>query len=427
MDGMPDQGEVSRSVRDTFANPPAAVSTHRQRKAAMQGGKKSYRAGTRMPRASSMPQAASLRTDPDSLQQPLIHPAATRRMHLDKPISRGGRTRLRHDGAMTVLAGIADLIHQTVMYHSLADVCSLRATSRQLRDTCSQDAIWESLYKLRWPHVQQGQALAETGWRHRFMKRLRQLRDNFVRRSLPGLVRKSQRRDGLPDLHMVHTSLQIRYRLSIFQRHAPTAHLEFSDTSVQPFDSAVCLRCSFSSLQVLCPFRLLFRGRSSTIGREESLLEANIDTWNSWGDTLANDGMTFVRSPCGRLLLAFWENGNLLAGIYASLTYKHIFQLMWPECKSSDSLAGRPRSDDLDSCLCLHGYTLRLTLRDAKVECLSNTFYKVAAYRLGGYRAGSFGTVRASGRQRIRSWKIFEADAILYSEVSMRRTHCVQS
>ncbi|CAE7451858.1 MTP3 [Symbiodinium pilosum] len=171
--------------------------------------------------------------------------------------------------------------------------------------------------------------------------------------------------------------------MSVVQPHAGTARLEFNQTSVQMFDSAVCLRCSFSSLRVTCPFRLEFVGRSATMGRQEVLLTADVNSLDDFSDELVMDETKFLRSRCGRLLLAFWGSSNTLAGIYANLSYHCIFQSLWSKCEAWDILAGRPCSDDLDSCLGLHSYALQLTLRSGKVE-------------LSHDRAGSFGAVAAS-------------------------------
>eukprot|EP00439_Symbiodinium_sp_Y106_P046415 s3631_g5.t3 len=199
-------------------------------------------------------------------------------------------------------------------------------------------------------------------------------------------MQKSRRRDGLPDLRKLHESLRVRYSLCI-ARKANTARFEFSDASVQAFDSAVCLRCSFS-LQVACPFRLECSGRSSSTEREEILLAAAMDRVDDWGDGFVKDEIRLVRSPCGRLLVAFWRSSGTLAGLYANLTYRHVFQSLLPNCEAWERLAGRPGPDDLDSALGLHGYTLLLTLRGAKAE-------------LGRERADSFGSVAVSSSHSV--------------------------
>ena len=371
---------------ETFTCPPVAVSGDRRA-----DGRTSYTARGSFRNAKALPQPSS--RHPGALRQGPLRPSAKGVAPGRGPALRArGTPGLQQGVPIAAFVNIADLIQQTIAYHNVRDVCSLKASSRQLRDTCSGDAFWETLYRLRWPLEREVQMLPDAGWRQRFVERLRHARETFIRRSLPALMRKSRRRDGLPDLRKLHEALRIRYSMSIHARNAPAAHLEFSQTSTQPFDSAVCLRCSFASLQVLCPFRLRCVGRSSAIGREEVLLTADVDL-DAWGDAFVNGEIKFVRSPCGRLLLAFWTSSKTLAGMYVNLTYKHIFQSLWPDCEAWRSLAGRPGSDDLDSLLGLHGYSLLLTLRGAKTECFANTFYKVAAFGLGRGRAGCLGNV----------------------------------
>ncbi|CAE7693465.1 unnamed protein product, partial [Symbiodinium necroappetens] len=113
-----------------------------------------------------------------------------------------------------------------------------------------------------------------------------------------------------------------------------------------------------------------------------------MDRVDDWGDGFVKDEIRLVRSPCGRLLVAFWRSSGTLAGLYANLTYRHVFQSLLPNCEAWERLAGRPGPDDLDSALGLHGYTLLLTLRGAKAE-------------LGRERADSFGSVAVSSSHSV--------------------------
>ena len=349
-----------------------------------------------MPR---MPQQLPLQSCSNSRQRPSRFSERGKAPSIPKPVAARHNAVLRRGGRgvpVAVTTSMADLVHYTCAYHSLRDVCVLRASSRHICDACSQDTVWENLYRLRWPLEIPGQSVPGCGWLQRFLHRLRQVHEAFVRRKLPDLARKSRRRDGLPDLRKLYESLQVRHIMSVVQPHAGTARLEFNQTSVQMFDSAVCLRCSFSSLRVTCPFRLEFVGRSATMGRQEVLLTADVNSLDDFSDELVMDETKFLRSRCGRLLLAFWGSSNTLAGIYANLSYHCIFQSLWSKCEAWDILAGRPCSDDLDSCLGLHSYALQLTLRSGKVESFSSTFYNLDSFRLSHDRAGSFGAVAAS-------------------------------
>jgi len=262
------------------------------------------------------------------------------------------------------------------------EVCAVRACSLQLRDICSEDHIWEQLFKLRWPQ----QTIAPTqqhysGWRKAFLTRLRRVQASFLARNMPTLVQKNRRRDGFPDLRKVYEALRMSFSLSISQGSKSQQFFFKADTSIQLFESALCLRCTFSS-QLRHPLHFHLRGRSSAVGKEELILTSSLQKPQDWQEASSEGDCKFLRSPCGRLFLAFWSD-NTLAGMYVTLHYAQILCPVLGESEAWALLAARPQPDDLDSCLGLHDYTVALSLRSAKLECFSNTFYKVHLFGLG--------------------------------------------
>ncbi|CAK9078741.1 unnamed protein product [Durusdinium trenchii] len=283
------------------------------------------------------------------------------------------------------------------MQHAVREVCAVRTCSRQLCETCSEDAVWEQLYRLRWTPS----SSVATGWRQAYLARLRRLQASFLARNLPNFVRKLRRRDGLPDLRKIHDALRMSFSLSL--SHGPSAScqtIDFTeanvDASIQLFDTALCLRCTFSTLNLKCPLHYQLRGRSLACGKDEVLLTSSLQSPEDWSQSSIQEDCRFLRSPCGRVFAALWGDDSL-AGIYVTL---HYAQSLWPIIGASEAwalLARPPEPDDLDSALGLHDYTVLLTLRSAKQECFSNGFYKVHLFGLGSITSG-FGGVLVDGR-----------------------------
>ena len=171
------------------------------------------------------------------------------------------------------------------------------------------------------------------------------------------------------------------FSLSISQGSKSQQFFFKADTSIQLFESALCLRCTFSS-QLRHPLHFHLRGRSSAVGKEELILTSSLQKPQDWQEASSEGDCKFLRSPCGRLFLAFWSD-NTLAGMYVTLHYAQILCPVLGESEAWALLAARPQPDDLDSCLGLHDYTVALSLRSAKLECFSNTFYKVHLFGLG--------------------------------------------
>ncbi|CAE7764795.1 unnamed protein product [Symbiodinium sp. CCMP2592] len=267
---------VAMEAPESFVSPPLAAPSGPR-----SASRRSFR------RAEGMPQTIK----PVSHRQGRFQPSAKLAAR-GKGLQATEISGLLHGAPIAALVSTEDLMQKTIIYHSLRDICSLKASSRQLRDTCSVDAVWRSLYRLRWPREQAGDELPVASWRQKFVERLRRTREGFTSRGLPALMQKSRRRDGLPDLRKLHESLRVHYSLCI-ARKANTARFEFSDASVQAFDSAVCLR-------------------SSSTGREEILLAAAMDRVDDWGDGFVKEELRLVRSPCGRLLVAFWRSSSTL-------------------------------------------------------------------------------------------------------------------
>ncbi|CAJ1443019.1 unnamed protein product [Effrenium voratum] len=270
----------------------------------------------------------------------------------------------------------------TVLESALREVCAIRAASRQLRDTCTEDGVWEQLFRARWAVPQ---AAPSGGWRQAFLARLARGQAHFLARALPSLLRRARRRDGFPDLRRVHDALRMRYSLTLSGASSKHPHhLDFSADACQQFDTALCLRCTFSMLRLQCPLHFRFLGRSSAVGRQEVLLSLSLQNLEDWSVAEASgEHCRFLRSPCGRLLVAMWQSDGALAGLYANFHYMQVLRPMTGPGEAWDMLSGRPAPDDLDSALGLHDYTLLLTLRSAKLACFSNAFYKVHLFGLG--------------------------------------------
>ena len=278
----------------------------------------------------------------------------------------------------------------TAFQNAWREVCAVRACSCQLRDICSEDHVWEQLFKLRWPQQTSFQTVPDNSWRKAFLSRLQRVQASFLARNMPSLVQKTRRRDGFPDLRKLCEALRMSFSLSIAQSKGSKSSEFFfkSDASIQLFESALCLRCTFSS-QLWCPLHFNLRGRSSAVGKEELLVTSSLQKLEDWNASSEGD-CNFFRSPCGRLFAAFWGDGTL-AGMYITLHYAQILGPILGESEAWSLLAGRPQPDDLDSSLGLHDYTVMLSLRSAKLECFSNTFYKVHLFGLGSTNKSGFG------------------------------------
>lgn len=272
------------------------------------------------------------------------------------------------------------------MQGAVREVCQVRACSRQLQEICSEDGVWEQLYGLRWA-LGAGQTEMK-GWRQAFLARLGRAQAHFLARTLPNLVRKHRRRDGCPELRKIFESLKMSFTLRCSQG-AVKCSLELTEASIQLFDSALAVRCTFST-PLRCPLQLELLGRSQSLGRLEPLLTSRLHSLEDWPSATETDD--FRTSPCGRVFLGFWKDGSL-AGLFLSL---HYAQILWPLMAGSEAwslLATPPPADDLDSELGLHDYTMLLTLRSAKLECFSNCFYKIHAHK-----RSMFGGAGCSGK-----------------------------
>eukprot|EP00438_Fugacium_kawagutii_P017455 Skav220269 [mRNA] locus=scaffold3532:51793:53127:- [translate_table: standard] len=277
----------------------------------------------------------------------------------------------------------------TAFQHAWREVCAVTACSRQLKDICSEDHIWEQLFKLRWPPQATANSNVPTPegyWRKAFLTRLRRVQTSFLARNMPSLVQKNRRRDGFPNLKKVYEALRMSFSLSVSQGSKSHNFFFNAEASIQLFESALCLRCTFSS-PLRCPLNFHLRGRSSSVGKEEILLTSTLQTPGHWNETSNEGGCKFLRSPCGRFFLALWSD-DTLAGMNVTIHYAQIFRSLLAESEAWGLLAGRPPVDDLDSCLGLHDYTVALSLRSAKLECFSNTFYKVHLFGLGSNKSG---------------------------------------
>ena len=302
--------------------------------------------------------------------------------------------RAQHDDLPLLVLELVVRLGCVRMQAAVREVCRVRACSRQLREICSEDALWEQLYEVKWPLAAGKEAMK--GWRHAFLARLARAQAHFLANTLPKLVRK-RRRDGCVELRRIFESLKMSFTLRCSQNEVKCS-LELSEASIQLFDAALAVRCTFSTA-LRCPLQLELLGRSASVGCLESLLTSRLQNLEDW-PLVAESGLDFRRSPCGRVFLAFWKDGSL-AGLFLSLHYAQILRPLLAKSEAWSLLAAPPRPDDLDSELGLHDYTMLLTVRSAKLECFSNCFYKIHAFKrwmFGG--AGCSGKLSDSSEHR---------------------------
>jgi len=212
----------------------------------------------------------------------------------------------------------------------------------------------------------------------------------------------------LPDLHKMVSRLNLSFAMTLNslsagkanQRGQSTSPLRFSQDSVHIFTSSVCLRCSFSTTKVRIPFKLRLEARSQALGIERELLDESCESSKAWGEALtSSDHFNFVRSPCGRMVVALWRTDGLVAGLFISIHLKDVLKCM---CIGNlehvmENLVGPPAPDDIDSHLGLHDYTMMLSLRGATNEAFGHCFYKI-----GACKRNTFGTAAVTQQQIVQ-------------------------
>jgi len=282
---------------------------------------------------------------------------------------------------------LEELCVRSAMFLSLLEMCALQAVCRSTLAACSHDAVWERLCRGRWP---KSEGLAANGhsWKSVFFNLLRQAQARFGK-ALLGLVSKTRRKDGLPDMRKVHNSLKLSYVLTLTLRGRSAAvdnrHVfRFSEESVNVFASSIGIRCSFASIKVSAPVEISLSTHSTALGVDCNIFSINLPNTRSWGQELASDeNCRFVRSPCGHLLVALWRDDSSVAGIFFAVHFSHILKSCFDaaRCPAWKALAGPPAFDDIDQSLGLHDYSMNITLRGVKAECFHQCFYKIAAPR----------------------------------------------
>eukprot|EP00445_Apocalathium_hangoei_P073332 CAMPEP_0204168480 /NCGR_PEP_ID=MMETSP0361-20130328/40754_1 /ASSEMBLY_ACC=CAM_ASM_000343 /TAXON_ID=268821 /ORGANISM="Scrippsiella Hangoei, Strain SHTV-5" /LENGTH=593 /DNA_ID=CAMNT_0051125941 /DNA_START=6 /DNA_END=1784 /DNA_ORIENTATION=- len=282
----------------------------------------------------------------------------------------------------------------------LPEVAALRSACRCADEACSSDMVWEQLFKGKWNKEQAagGADQRQGDWKQQFLVRLRRLQAAYQAKTLPSLVQKLRRKDGLPDLQKMHESLRIKFSLALsppsgglMSDGSKVKHLHLRSESVGIFSTSVLVRCSFSNLTFSPPLRLHVRARSSALGSEHELLTAAVlkPSDKSCNCIASDEHFMFIRSSCGRALFCVWKKDSTLAGLFVSMHHMHIlepFLATGPQA-ALETLAGRPGPDDIDSQLGLHDYSVLLTMHSSKLEVFSNCFYKVAVDKENAFGA----------------------------------------
>eukprot|EP00929_Paragymnodinium_shiwhaense_P034859 TRINITY_DN18915_c0_g3_i1.p1 TRINITY_DN18915_c0_g3~~TRINITY_DN18915_c0_g3_i1.p1 ORF type:complete len:715 (+),score=138.03 TRINITY_DN18915_c0_g3_i1:103-2247(+) len=282
-----------------------------------------------------------------------------------------------------VFFGMVELLVRTAVHLDLRDACAVRSLSTAAEEACCSDLVWEPLYLKRWGEDKRPRAAALVSWKQVFFSQLKRLQAAFLTKTLPALAQKARRKDGLPALQKIAGELRLSYTLSV-KSPSLERRLQLTEDSVQVFASAVCLRCTFSSLKLRLPLRLEAVAHSAATGRDHRLLLAALPDASSWGEGIASDeNFTYLRSPCGHILLSLWKSDGMVAGLFVNLHHIDVLRPFFKEAPEVawQRLAGQPHFDDLDSQLGLREYTVLLTLRSAKMEVFSNCFYKVDALK----------------------------------------------
>eukprot|EP00404_Azadinium_spinosum_P017691 CAMPEP_0180510130 /NCGR_PEP_ID=MMETSP1036_2-20121128/50110_1 /TAXON_ID=632150 /ORGANISM="Azadinium spinosum, Strain 3D9" /LENGTH=496 /DNA_ID=CAMNT_0022520621 /DNA_START=36 /DNA_END=1522 /DNA_ORIENTATION=+ len=289
--------------------------------------------------------------------------------------------------------GLVELVIRVALCVPLCDVCALRSACQQTCEACCADSVWEFLFAQRWGNPKKpplAGASPRGMWNACFFAHLKKAQAVFLAKTLPALVRKSKRKDGLAHLQKICDALKVKYILRLgtpgvgvpFAR--VTKSVELSPESVLISASSACLRCSFSSSVLRAPLRLEVVARSAALGSEKILLSTCLEHAKAWGGTFASDeNFDFLRSPCGRVLAGMWKTDSALAGLFVTMHHVHILSPFLADAPTGtwQSLAGGPKPDDIDSRVGLHDYSIALVLRSAKMEAFSNSFYKVEAVK----------------------------------------------
>lgn len=291
---------------------------------------------------------------------------------------------------------LSEVVAKAAVFASLLDACALRGVSQAADDACCADALWEQLYARRWgvaerrPPRPAGAGL----WKQAFFAQLQRAQASFLAK-LPALVQKARRKDHQVDTRKIHDGLKLRYSITVgppgnskamFGRGSKTMRL--SQESTQVFATSVCLRCSFSATKMHLPILVELSARSSALGTDRIPFSVSMRDLRAGGTSLTSDEhFEYLRSPCGRVLLAVWKTDGTVAGLFATLHHLHVLEPFLPD-SVRQTLAGKPEYDDIDSRLGLHSYNMLLTLRSAKIESFSNCFYKVDIFK-----DQAFGTV----------------------------------
>mmetsp|Transcript_64264 Transcript_64264/g.114140 ORF Transcript_64264/g.114140 Transcript_64264/m.114140 type:complete len:681 (+) Transcript_64264:45-2087(+) len=296
-------------------------------------------------------------------------------------------------GASETVFGMHELITRMVECMDLAGLCTWSCVSPVASYACSADALWEKICHKRWPKSPLPALPGEGGWKGAFFARLQQAQRMFKANTLPTLVSKARRKDGFPDLAKLQRALRLRYSL-LLQLSGSVSEvgrektLPLSQDSVQVFANSVCIRCSFTSLKFRTPFQMKIIAHSAALGSDAAVLDVALTSESAWQEcATSDDHFCFLRSPCGQVLAGLWQGDRTVAGLFVSV--HHLYSLR-PFLQSApagtwERLAGRPESDDIDSKLGLHDYTVQVCLRSAKVEGFSQCLYKIISRRDGEF------------------------------------------
>lgn len=376
-----------------------------------QGGRSSSAAGARgVQRAVNSPTAAALQTrgagrqgrEPRSPSPSLLAGAALR-MRTSPPVAsdRGqpmacmrGPRKPATSADLPMLPSarfftIWHLVARSARCSSLPDLAALCLVCSCSGKACISDMVWEELYKNKWKQDVVPNVTDVGGWRNEYLTRVRRSQANFKAKTLPSLLQRSRRKDGLPDLQKLFEALQVRFSFTVGPQlgcrsggdpKKKDQWFTLGSDSVGIFSTSVLLRCSFSRATFKPPLQVEFRGRSAALGTEHTVLVASMPAKGA-ELVAADENFVFFRSTCGRVLFCIWKNDGTLAGLFLSLHHMHLLEpfLLQSSKASLEHLAGKPAPDDLDSQLGLHDYSILLNLHSSKLEVFSNCFYKVAA------------------------------------------------
>ena len=132
------------------------------------------------PRPPSLPSASSSsRLPPES--NPARHAAPVRSSALGMAYARGAQAmrnqealrrkmQLESEDRSSLVLELVVRMACVALQGAVREVCAVRACSRQLCETCSEDSLWEELFEVRWGKKPSTEVI---GWRQAFLTRLR--------------------------------------------------------------------------------------------------------------------------------------------------------------------------------------------------------------------------------------------------------------